>query len=137
MTAKIEIPQDSLIFKFSRSSGPGGQNVNKVSSKVTLLFDVEGCNCFTDVQKERLLKELAERVDKDGFIKVISQKFRTQQANRQCALEKLKQLLAGALEEKTIRKETRVPQWAKRKRLELKRKRSTIKKLRTGKNLEI
>jgi ribosome-associated protein len=137
MAQDIEIPGESLVFKFSRSSGPGGQNVNKVSSKVTLFFDINGCGHFTDVQKGRILTELSGRVNKDGFIKVVSQKFRTQQANRRAAVEKLKQLLAKALEEKAVRKKTKVPQWAKQKRLESKRKRSTVKQLRAEKGFEI
>jgi ribosome-associated protein len=137
MAQRIDVPDDSLIFKYSRSSGPGGQNVNKVSTKVTLFFDLAGCSTFSDVQKHQILKGLKGRIDKDGVIKVISQKHRTQNANRVAAVEKLKQLLAESLKEKPIRRKTAVPQWAKQKRLQTKRKRSVKKQLRTEKNFEV
>jgi len=137
MAQRIDVPDDSLIFKYSRSSGPGGQNVNKVSTKVTLFFDLAGCSTFSDVQKHQILKGLKGRIDKDGAIKVISQKHRTQNANRVAAVEKLKQLLAESLKEKPIRRKTAVPQWAKQKRLQTKRKRSVKKQLRTEKNFEV
>ncbi len=137
MALNIDVPEDSLIFKYSRSSGPGGQNVNKVSTKVTLFFDLPGCAAFSDVQKQRMLKDLEGRINKNGIIKVVSQKYRTQNANRQAAVEKLKQLLAQSLKEKSIRRKTQVPQWAQQKRLRTKRKRSAIKQLRTAKDFEV
>ncbi len=137
MALSIDVPEDSLIFKYSRSSGPGGQNVNKVSTKVTLFFDLPGCSAFSDVQKHRIQKNLEARIDRTGVIKVVSQKYRTQIANRQAAVEKLKQLLADSLKEKPVRRKTAVPQWAKQKRLQSKRKRSAIKHLRTEKDFEV
>jgi ribosome-associated protein len=137
MAQHINVPDDSLIFKYSRSSGPGGQNVNKVSTKVTLFFDLSKCTAFSDVHKQRMLKNLEGRIDKNGAIKVISQKYRTQSANRQAAVEKLKQLLTESLKEKPIRRKTHVPQWAKQKRLQSKRKRSVKKQLRAEKDFEV
>jgi ribosome-associated protein len=134
MTFRIEIPPASITFKYSRSSGPGGQNVNKVSTKATLLFDWAGCDTLSDVEKSRIRKNLAGRFDKNGFLSVTSQKFRTQSANRQSAVEKLNELLTEAIKEKPVRKKTRIPFSASRKRLESKRKRSTIKQLRTEKD---
>jgi ribosome-associated protein len=136
MAQRIDVSEDSLIFKYSRSSGPGGQNVNKVSTKVTLFFDLFGCAAFSDNQKHLIQKNLEGRIDKNGVIKVVSQKYRTQSANRQAAVGKLKQLLAAALKEKPIRRKTAVPQWAKQKRLRSKRKRSAIKLLRAEKDFE-
>jgi ribosome-associated protein len=137
MALNIDVPENSLMFKYSRSSGPGGQNVNKVSTKVTLFFDLPGCAAFSDVQKQRMLKNLEGRINKNGIIKVVSQKYRTQNANRQAAVEKLEQLLAQSLKEKSIRRKTQVPQWAQQKRLRTKRKRSAIKQLRTEKDFEV
>ncbi len=137
MAQRIDVPDDSIIFKYSRSSGPGGQNVNKVSTKVTLFFDLSGCSAFSDVQKQRMLKNLEGRIDKKGVIKVVSQRHRTQNANRVAAVEKLKQLLAASLKESPIRRETTVPRWAKQKRLQSKRKRSAIKQLRAEKDFGI
>jgi ribosome-associated protein len=137
MALSIDVPEDCLIFKYSRSSGPGGQNVNKVSTKVTLFFDLHGCSAFSDVQKLRIWKNLEGRIGKNGVIKVVSQKYRTQSANRQAAVEQLKQLLARALKKKLIRRKTTVPQWAKQKRLQSKRRRSAIKQLRAETDFEV
>ncbi len=127
----VFISEDDLIFKASRSSGPGGQNVNKVNTRITLMFDVAHCEGFSDVQKQRILKRLATRADKNGVIRVASQKFRTQQANRRAAVERLQILLRDALKARPIRKKTKVPYSAKRRRLEEKRQRSFLKQQRT------
>jgi len=132
----IFISEDSLDFKFSRSGGPGGQKVNKVSTRVTVLLDVVGCESFSEVQKKQILRRLVTRANKDGVIRVISQKYRTQKANRAAAVERLVELLRGALKTKPIRKKTKVPQWAKRKRLEEKKKRSMLKQQRAEKDFE-
>ena len=136
MAEKIDIPEADLTFKYSRSSGPGGQNINKVSTKVTLFLDLLHSAFFSDIQKNRIFKNLANRVNKEGLIKVTSQKYRTQSANRHAAVEKLKQLLTESLKERPVRKKTAAPQWAKQKRLESKRKQSAKKQLRTAKDFE-
>jgi ribosome-associated protein len=135
ITAKISIREDELIFKASRSAGPGGQNVNKVNTRITLLFDVANCESFTDSQKRRILNRLSTRIDKSGFLRVVCQKFRTQKANRKAAVVRLQQLLAEALKTRPIRKKTRVPYAVKQRRLEEKRKRSQLKQQRAKKNL--
>ena len=91
------IPEDELAFKFSRGGGPGGQNVNKVNTRVTVFFDAANSRSFSDEQKERILRRLASRADKDGVIRVVSQQHRTQKANRDAAVERLEELLKGAL----------------------------------------
>ena len=135
ITDDIFICEDELIFKASRSSGPGGQNVNKVNTRITLFFDVASCGSFSDVQKRRILSRLATRADKNGLIRVVSQRFRTQKANRKTAVERLQQLLAEALKTRPVRKKTRIPYAAKQRRLEEKRRRSLLKRLRAKKNL--
>ena len=127
----ISISEDELIFRFSRSSGPGGQNVNKVNTRPTLFSDMANCGSFSDVQKKQILKRLATRANKNGVIRVVSQRYRTQKANRRAAIERLQQLLRMALERKRARKKTKVPAWAKQQRLEKKQRRSTLKKQRT------
>jgi ribosome-associated protein len=137
----IEIPgdifinEDEFVFKVSRSSGPGGQNVNKLNTRVTLFFDVANCGSLSDFQKRRILTRLASRADKNGVLRVVSQKFRTQRANRRAAFERLKRLLIDALKTKPVRKKSKVPYAAKQRRLEDKRRRSMLKRQRSTKNL--
>ena len=131
----IEIPQDSLLFKYSRSAGPGGQNVNKVNTKVTVFFDVANCRLFSDSEKKRVLARLATRANRDGVIHVVSQKFRTQRANRVAVVERLQGLLTEALKTKPIRRKTIVPEHIKKKRLEEKRRHSLLKQQRAKKHL--
>ncbi|MCH7557475.1 MAG: aminoacyl-tRNA hydrolase [Planctomycetes bacterium] len=135
ITDNISIREDELIFKASRSSGPGGQNVNKVNTRITLLLDVANCESFSDVQKRRILSRLATRADKNGLVRVASQRFRTQKANRRAAVERLQQLLAEALKTRPMRKKTKIPYAAKQRRLEEKRRRSLLKRQRAKRNL--
>jgi ribosome-associated protein len=135
ITDGILINEDELLFKVSRSSGPGGQNINKLNTRVTLLFDVSNCGSLSDSQKQRILSSLASRADKNGVLRVVSQKFRTQRANRRAAVERLQQLLTKALKTRPIRKKSKVPYGAKLRRLEEKRQRSLLKRQRSAKNL--
>ncbi len=124
------ISEEKLTFKFSRSSGPGGQNVNKVNSRVTLFFDIAGSNELGETQKRRILKRLGRRVDKNGILRVVSQKYRTQTANRKETVKRLEELLENALKKKTIRKKTTVPEKEKLKRRQEKKSRSALKQQR-------
>jgi len=130
ITDRTAVDDQSISFRFSRSAGPGGQNVNKVNTRVTLLFNVAGCAYLSDGQKRRILTRLPGRVSKDGLLRVVSQRHRTQKANRQAALERLVELLRAALEKKRARKKTSVPRAAKQKRLEEKKRRSALKQQR-------
>ncbi|MHC4159227.1 MAG: alternative ribosome rescue aminoacyl-tRNA hydrolase ArfB [Planctomycetota bacterium] len=127
----IEIPQENLVFKYSRSGGPGGQNVNKVNTRVTLFFDAANCESFSDGQKQLILRRLATRANKDGVIRVVCQRYRTQRANREAAVERLSELLREALKKRAVRKKTKVPKYAREKRLEEKKRRGALKKQRT------
>ncbi len=135
ITDDIFISEDELIFKASRSGGPGGQSVNKLNTRITLLFDVASCESFSDVQRQRILTRLATRADKNGVIRVVSQKFRTQRANRKAAVERVQQLLADALKTRPVRKKTRIPYVVRQRRLEEKRRRSLLKQQRAKGNL--
>ena len=135
ITHDTYINEDELVFKVSRSSGPGGQNVNKVNTRVTLFFDVANCGNLSDWQKQRILARLATRSDKNGVLRVVSQKFRTQRANRNAAVERLQQLLTDALKTRPIRKKSKVSYAAKQRRLEEKKRRSLLKRERSTKNL--
>ncbi len=136
ITKGIFIDEDELVFKASRSGGPGGQNVNKVNTRITLFFDVVGCEGFSDIQKKRILARLSTRADKNGVIRVVSQKFRTQKANRRTAVERLQELLREAVKTKPVRKKTKVPERARLRRLEEKKRRGMLKRQRTEKNFE-
>ena len=128
---RITIPDEQLKFEFSTSSGPGGQNVNKLSTKVAVLFDIQNTKTLTNEQKIYLCNKLSKKINKKGMIRIVSQKFRTQTANRKAAIEKLYELLNTALKKPNKRKKTKIPLKAKLKRLEDKKKRSLIKKSRT------
>jgi ribosome-associated protein len=127
---QISLPESELSYRTTRSSGPGGQNVNKVETRVTVLFDVGASPWLTEEQAARIRQRLSTRIDKRGVLRVVSQKHRTQGANREIARERLASLLAEALEPERSRKPTRKPAAAKRRRLESKRRRSETKRLR-------
>jgi len=128
------ISADELVFKVSRSGGPGGQNVNKVNTRVTVFWDVVHSPDLSQGQKRRIRTALATRMDKHGVLRVVSQKHRTQEANRRAALERLEELVSEALKPKPVRKKTKVPPSARRKRLKEKKQRSLLKQQRAGKD---
>lgn len=130
VNAQLAIPEHEIYFETSTSSGPGGQNVNRVETRVTLLFDVEASESLDSEQKARIRERLATRINKAGVLRVVSQKHRTQSANKQETEERFARLLAEALEEEESRKKTRPTRAAKRRRLKKKRQRSEVKRLR-------
>jgi ribosome-associated protein len=127
----ISIPEEELVFTASHSSGPGGQNVNKVSSRVTLWFDVINSPSLSPGQKDLILRRLQNRIGKDGVLRVISQQTRSQAANRELATERFAELLRDALRQVPIRKKTRVSRAAKLRRLEEKTQHSILKSVRS------
>jgi ribosome-associated protein len=127
---ELEIPSSEISFRYSRSSGPGGQNVNKVATKVTLLFDLQASRVLTDQHKELIEERLANRISSDGVLHVTSQRHRTRSANQKDVEARFAELLGRALEQRRRRKRTRAPSSAKRRRLENKRRRSEVKRLR-------
>ena len=129
----LSISEDELDFSFSRSSGPGGQNVNKVSSRVSLLFDVANSPSLTDQQRKRILAELKTRINSEGVLRVICQKFRSQSANREEAIIRFTDLLRQALKRNPPRKKTKIPKAAIEKRIEDKKRQSQTKQRRTKK----
>lgn len=104
----LSIPDDELTFTFQRSSGPGGQNVNKVNSAARLSFDVLQSPTLKEAQKERLQHMLGHRITKDGVISVLCQQERSQWANKEIALQRLQQLLQQAFKRQAKRKPTKV-----------------------------
>lgn len=126
----LSIPISELRFVTSRSGGPGGQNVNKVETRVELLFHVDGSHSLGDAEKEILRENLKSKIDSDGYIHVVAQESRSQWQNKQRALEKFAQLLRGALKPKKKRIKTKPSRSATERRIQGKRKRSERKKLR-------
>ena len=128
----LAIPEEEVSFLFSRSGGPGGQNVNKVSTRATLLFDVVGSSSLSPDQKARILSRLATRVSRTGILRVVSQATRSQAANRAAAIERFAELVRGALRREKPRAPTRVSRAEKARRLESKRRRSRLKRNRVA-----
>lgn len=131
-TTPVNIPDLSAEFQFitSRSSGPGGQNVNKVNSKVELRFDIQNSLLLTDRQKEILRQKLASKITAEGQLCVVSQRDRSQLSNKEDAVLKFYALLAKALKPIRPRKKTAPSQGSVEKRLTSKRIKSEIKQSR-------
>jgi ribosome-associated protein len=133
ITDTVSIPEEELKFTASLSGGPGGQNVNKVSSRVTLWFDVVNSASLEQEQKELILSRLANRIGKDGVLRVISQQTRSQVENKELAVERFVELMQDSLRQVPIRKKTRVSKGAKLRRLKEKKQHSIQKQERSKK----
>ena len=127
----LDIPDSELSFRYSRSSGPGGQNVNKVATKVTLLFVVADSAALSEYQKAVVAERLATRISKDGVLHLSSERHRTRSANQRDAVERFAVLVAAALAPRKRRRATGIPESSKRRRLASKRPRSERKNLRS------
>jgi ribosome-associated protein len=128
--SKIHVSEKELVIKASRSSGPGGQNVNKLNTKVAIALDIPNCSFLSEEQKRIILRKLAGRITKDKRLIVESQKFRTQKANRDFAIEKLESLIENALKKPKKRKPTRPTASSVEKRLKRKKLKSIVKQQR-------
>ncbi len=126
---RIHIPFSDLQFRFSRSSGPGGQNVNKVSTRVELIFDVR-LSALDPVTKSILTNALRSKLDSAGCLRVLSQESRSQWKNKQDAIEKFTFLLQKAMKPVKHRTPTSVTKSSKNARLASKKGRGEVKKMR-------
>jgi ribosome-associated protein len=127
---EVTIPRSELSFRFSRSSGPGGQHVQKSSTRVELFFDVAGSPSLSDAQRARVLKRLAGYADSAGVLHLVAQSERSQHRNREEVVERFQQLMRQALKRRKRRKPTKPSAAAKEKRLQDKHHRSETKQKR-------
>ncbi|MCH8969919.1 MAG: aminoacyl-tRNA hydrolase [Planctomycetes bacterium] len=123
----LVIDSQDIRFETARSSGPGGQNVNKVSTKVTLCFDLQGTRALDAGRKRILRRKLGTRISKRGILRVTSLKYRSQSANKKAALRRFEELLTEALKPTKKRIATRVRRSAVEKRIRQKKERGRVK----------
>lgn len=121
---------NELVFTTSRSSGPGGQNVNKVNSKVTLQFDVTGSEILTQEEKDMISGKLSSRMTKEGILMLMAQDKRSQLQNKESVILKLQKLLTKAFEKKKVRKATKPSKGSIQDRIKKKKQLSEKKKWR-------
>ena len=130
MKPNIHQLQTEVTYKTSRSSGKGGQNVNKVSSKVELNFDVLKSKLLTDEHKDLISLKLENRINSEGVLQIVSQSERSQLKNKKVVLMRFHELLEMAFHVRKKRKPTKVPRSVIEKRLKAKKRKSDRKKLR-------
>ncbi|HEX7776025.1 MAG TPA: alternative ribosome rescue aminoacyl-tRNA hydrolase ArfB [Parvibaculum sp.] len=130
ITPTIAIRDDEVAVTFIRAGGPGGQNVNKVSTAAQLRFDARNSPALSLRVKQRLEKLAGARLTKEGVIVITASRFRTQEANRKDAVDRLVALIAEAAHQPKFRVPTKVSKAVKKRRLESKTKRGGVKRLR-------
>jgi ribosome-associated protein len=133
VNAQIELDEREIQEDFVRASGPGGQNVNKVSTAVQLRFDVARSPSLPDPVRERLIVLAGRRLTQDGVLVLSAERYRSQRRNRDDALERLIELIREACEVDPPRRPTRPTLASKKRRLDSKQRRGETKKLRTAK----
>jgi len=128
VSPELRLPFAEFEFRASRSGGPGGQHVNRSSTRVEVWWDVAGSPTLSDDQRHRLLARLASRLDGSGRLRLVSSASRSQFRNREEVTERLREVLAQALHLPKPRKRTKPPRAAKAARVEAKRRRSALKR---------
>lgn len=137
ITDRLFIPEDELFFTASRSSGAGGQNVNKVSTRITLWFDVFKSPSLSEEEKRMIFDKWPTRINKAGWLWVNAQQTRSQASNRELALQRFIELLAQALIQPRFRKKTRIPRRVQEERIAEKKRRGRLKANRSPASLEL
>lgn len=130
ITSHLCIPDSDVRFSATRSTGPGGQHVNKVNSRVILEFDVKHTTALSSYQKRRIAEMVGQRMNQEGVLRLQAQRHRNQSANRVDLLGKFVKILQDALRPETPRVATRVPHRVREKRLEDKKNRTRVKRIR-------
>jgi ribosome-associated protein len=136
ITDKISLDERELQERFVRASGPGGQNVNKVSTAVELRFDVGGSASLPEGVRARLRRLAGRRLSNDGILVIRADRFRTQERNREDARERLAELVRQATVVPKRRVPTRLPRASKERRRDDKKKRGHVKRLRGARDLD-
>ncbi|HEY2824033.1 MAG TPA: alternative ribosome rescue aminoacyl-tRNA hydrolase ArfB [Gemmatimonadales bacterium] len=121
------VPVHEVDLRFSRASGPGGQHVNKTSTRVEALWNVKTTSALSDEQRARVLTRLANRVDAEGFLRIVAQDFRSQLRNRTAALERLGELIGAALHVPKPRRKTKPTKASREARIAQKKHRGRLK----------
>ena len=131
ITKTLVIPSNEIKWRFSRSSGPGGQNVNKIESRVEIIFDLKDSKVLNDYQKEILKRNLKKKLVNNNSLRLAVQEHRNQLLNRQLALMKFSSIIKNALNKPfKLRKSTQPTKASQKKRVEVKKKRGELKKSR-------
>ena len=130
-TSGARIPASEIRVRTSRSGGPGGQNVNKLETRVEVLWNLDESAAFSATEKARARAVLGGRVGADGTIRVVSQRHRSQSRNRDAAVERLREIISDALKPRKKRRATAPTHASRQARLEAKRRRSSLKRDRT------
>ena len=128
ITTGVTIPMREIRFRFARSGGPGGQNVNKVESRVELLFDVATSSAFTGTQRQRLLSALRNKLDDEGVLQLVVQESRSQWQNRELALARLAETIRIGLIPRKKRVATKPSRGSREERFRTKKKRGEVKR---------
>lgn len=135
INSDITIPESALVFKVSRSEGKGGQNVNKVATKVEVAVHIDDITASDEI-KRRIAENLSHKIDSVGQLHVVSQESRSQWQNKQSALQKLSDMIAGASLEEKERVATRPTRTSRKKRIEKKKLHGKIKAIRRTKHFD-
>ena len=130
VTDAIAIDENEIQLDFIRASGPGGQNVNKVSSAVQLRFNVTGCSSISEAVRERLKKIAGRRMTAEGILIIKAQRYRSQEQNRQDAINRLVEMIQKAIEVPKHRRPTKPTAASKQRHLATKRRRGELKRRR-------
>ena len=130
INSELRLPQSEVRYRTTRSSGPGGQHVNKTETQVELLFDVAHSPSLTEAQRQRILSQLKNLIDQDGVLHLTAQSERSQLRNRDIVTARFQEVLTAALRVPKKRKRTQPSAASKERRLQSKKRRAEVKRLR-------